>query len=179
MRDGTVSWRTPGAHVGRYNGGSSVADVVSSSDPVLSAGLVPEDRQPLLSSLPPAISSEGVVMPFKCVACRTRMHRVGGSAELVGDPCPGCGYPLEPAGALAEVVGYRSITPRNRAVDGGAAGPDQPRAARVGDFTARRNAIHAQARRDALDAARWIDEGGSFRVEAVALPPLSRADATD
>jgi hypothetical protein len=104
---------------------------------------------------------------------------VGGSAELVGDPCPGCGYPLEPAGALAEVVGYRSITPRNRAVDGGAAGPDQPRAARVGDFTARRNAIHAQARRDALDAARWIDEGGSFRVEAVALPPLSRADATD
>jgi hypothetical protein len=41
----------------------------------------------------------------------------------------------------------------------------------VGDFSARRNAIHGQARRDALDAARWIDEGGSFRVEAVALPP--------
>ncbi len=55
----------------------------------------------------------------------------------------------------------------------------KPHAARVGDFSARRNAMHGQARRDALDAARWIDEGASFRVEAVALPPSCRADATD
>ena len=39
--------------------------------------------------------------------------------------------------------------------------------------------MHGQARRDALDAARWIAEGASFRVEAVALAPSCRADATD
>jgi hypothetical protein len=51
-------------------------------------------------------------------------------------------------------------------------------AARVGDFTARRNAIHAQARRDALDAARWIDEAAVFASKPWRCP-LVQSGATD
>jgi len=91
-------------------------------------------------------------------------------------PVPCCGSPLEPAGALAEVVGYRSITPRNRAVDGGAAGPDQPRRGSRGRLhrTSQRDSrpgTARRARRRALDR-----RGGNFRVEAVALPPSCRAE---
>jgi hypothetical protein len=47
-------------------------------------------------------------------------------------------------------------------------------AAPLGDFTAHRNARYSQRVRDALDADRWMDDGG-FAVAAVALPTSARA----
>src|SRR4051794_1589720 len=96
---------------------------------------------------------------FKCVACRIRTRHVD-VPRSVGDPCPSCGSPLELVGRLAEVVGYRSVSTADRLVDSGAP---------IGDFTARLDAIDAQQRRDAIDAAQWVDDGGSA-VVAVSLP---------
>lgn len=101
---------------------------------------------------------------FKCVACKTRLYSAARPIEGVGDLCPGCGSLLEPVGELAEIVGFRSIKPRDSAADDGPPGRHQRIADRVEDFFARREAI-AQAR---LDAERWIDDGGSFSPEAVA-----------
>ena len=101
---------------------------------------------------------------FKCVPCNMRLH---GPADPVGVLCPGCGSLLEPVGELSELVGFRSIKSR----DGGAPGTHERLADRVDDLLARRDALLAQAR---LDAARWLDDGGSFSpqavAEAVALP---------
>jgi hypothetical protein len=97
---------------------------------------------------------------FKCVACRIRTRRAEASFDVVGDPCPGCGCPLEPVGGLGEVVGFRSVTTTEHPVDDPAP---------VGDFTARRNAIYAQRVRDALDTEPWMDDGG-YAISAVALP---------
>jgi hypothetical protein len=74
---------------------------------------------------------------FKCVACKTRLHRTAGPGELVGDLCPGCGSPLEPVGELAEIVGFQTVKPRDGAAE------------------------------TELDAERWLDDGGSFSPEAV------------
>src|SRR5215218_10320042 len=101
---------------------------------------------------------------WKCVARKTRLYRAEASAEQIGDLCPLCGSLLEPVGELVEVVGFRAVKPR----DGGASGTHERIAVRVDDFLARREAILAQARDD---AERWVDDGGSFRAEAVALPP--------
>jgi len=101
---------------------------------------------------------------FKCLACRTRTRHVRDASPSAGDPCPGCGSPLEPVGELTEVVGLRSVTTADRIPDS-----DAP----VGDFTARRNAIYAQRVHDAIDAARWVDDGG-FAAAAVALPTSDR-----
>jgi hypothetical protein len=47
---------------------------------------------------------------LKCEACRTRFHtddrRPG---DVRGDRCPGCNSPLEPAGRLAELVGFQRL----------------------------------------------------------------------
>jgi hypothetical protein len=45
---------------------------------------------------------------FKCAPCRTRLAIEGEHTEEL---CPGCGAALEPAGSLAEIVGYAAITP--------------------------------------------------------------------
>jgi hypothetical protein len=94
---------------------------------------------------------------FKCVACRTRLY----SGDLISDLCRGCGSPLEPVGELAEVVGFRSIKPRDSAA--GAPSTHRRLTERV-DLIARRDAALAQAR---LDAERWVDDGGGFGTEAV------------
>ena len=52
---------------------------------------------------------------FKCVPCRTRLHRPASPPDLVGASCPNCGALLEPVGELAEVVGYQAIEPRDLA----------------------------------------------------------------
>jgi hypothetical protein len=98
---------------------------------------------------------------FKCVACRTRIRH---AENVAAHPCPRCGSPLELVGELAEVVGFQSVKP--------AADPGDI-AAPIGDFTGRRNAIYAQRVRDALDAERWMDDGG-LAVAAVALPTSDR-----
>jgi len=102
---------------------------------------------------------------FKCVACRIRTRHTGDTPRSVGDPCPKCGSPLELVGGLAEVVGYRPVSTADRLVES-----DAP----VADFTARRNAIYAQQRRDAIDAARWVDDDGGAAVVAVTLPTADR-----
>jgi hypothetical protein len=94
---------------------------------------------------------------FKCAACKTRLYSAAHSADLVGDLCPSCGSLLEPVAHPAEVLGFRSIKPRDSAAD------------RVDDLTVRREVILSQAR---LDAGRWLDDGGSFRAEALPLPRL-------
>src|SRR5512132_3041943 len=100
---------------------------------------------------------------FKCVACKLRLDAAVTRADMVGDLCPGCGSLLAPVGDLSEVVGFRLI--RTRKAAGDAPGAHE-HAARVDDFLARRRLILAQAR---LDAQRWIDDGGSFRPEALPL----------
>jgi hypothetical protein len=97
---------------------------------------------------------------FKCVACKTRTRRAGDAPDFIGDLCPLCGSPYELVSELGEVVGFRSVT---------MADPSADRPAPLGDFAARRNAFYAERVRDALDAQRWKDEGGSA-VVAVALP---------
>jgi hypothetical protein len=104
---------------------------------------------------------------YKCVPCRTRLYTAEGPPEMVGDLCPDCGALLEPVGQLGEVIGFRSIKSRDDSAVGEAAGTRERIAGRVDDFLARRAAILALAR---LDAERWVDEGGSFQAEAVALP---------
>jgi hypothetical protein len=112
-------------------------------------------------------------MPLlKCLACRTRLYKAAGPADLVGDLCPGCGSLVEPVGEPAEVAGFRSVGARASAADGGAAGTHQRIADRFGDFVARREAFLAQAQ---LDARRWVDDDGRFRSERV---PLARPEAS-
>ena len=101
---------------------------------------------------------------FKCVECRTRVRHIGDTPPNAGDPCPGCGAPLEAVGELTEIVGFRSVSTADRLVDSEAP---------VGDFTARRNANYVQQVHDAIDAARWVDDGGSA-VVAVSLPTADR-----
>ena len=71
---------------------------------------------------------------FKCAACRTRLYSAARPADLIGDLCPSCGSLLDAVGDPAEVDGFRSIMPRDGAVD-------------------------------------RVDDGGSFRAEAVSVPP--------
>lgn len=100
---------------------------------------------------------------FRCVACGTRLHSAGSPTELVGGRCARCGAMLEAVGELSELVGYRSISPR-----AGATGPHGRIAGGVRELIARRDALVAQAR---VDAERWVDDGGTLRAQAVALPP--------
>jgi hypothetical protein len=86
----------------------------------------------------------------------------------VGELCPGCGSLLEPVGELSEVVGFKSIKSRDQTATGRVPGSYQRLADRVGDIVARRDATIAPTE---LDAERWLDDRGSFRAEAVALPP--------
>ena len=104
---------------------------------------------------------------FKCVACRTRLYSAASPPDLVGDLCPECGSLLEPVGRLSELIGFRAIKPREGAGDGNDLGTRERVTDRFDDFLDRREAVLAQAR---LGADRWVDDGGSFRAEAVALP---------
>jgi hypothetical protein len=85
----------------------------------------------------------------------------------VGDLCPECGSLLEPVVELSEVVGFRSIQRRDSAALGEAGATRERIAGRLDDFLDRREAILAQAR---FDAQSWVDDEGSFRAQAVALP---------
>jgi hypothetical protein len=104
-----------------------------------------------------------VVTYFKCVSCKARLYSVANPESLVRDLCPDCGAMLAPVGELAEVVGYRSIRLR-----------DDPAELQAGhgvlidtfaEVLAGRRARSAQA---ALDAERWLDDGGSFHGPAAA-----------
>jgi predicted amidophosphoribosyltransferase len=49
---------------------------------------------------------------LKCEACRARVRSSAGEVTTWADLCPLCGRPLQPVGELAELVGYRSVAPR-------------------------------------------------------------------
>src|SRR5690242_19527253 len=109
-----------------------------------------------------------VVSYFKCVACKARLYSVARRDLRVHDLCPVCGAMLEPVGELAELVGYRSIQLRATA---------EPQAGhgvlidRFAELLAGRRATSDQ---EALDAERWLDDGGGFHGTAAttaAVPP--------
>jgi len=105
-----------------------------------------------------------------------RLYSAARPADLVGDLCPGCGSLLEPAGEIAELVGFRAIKLREGAADESPPSRHERIAGRVEDFFARGEVILGPAR---LDADRWIDDGGSFSPEAVAggvAPPIPVED---
>lgn len=87
---------------------------------------------------------------FKCLACKTRLHRAAGADDRVCDLCRA----------------------RANAADGGAAGTHQRIADRFGDVAARREAFVAQAQ---LDTRRWVEDDGHFRAERMAV---ARPDAS-
>ena len=99
---------------------------------------------------------------FKCVPCKTRLHRPAGQADRVGDLCPDCGSLLEPVGELSEVIGFRSINPGHGAAEAEAPDMHQRIAGPVDDLIERR------AARAQLDDDCWLDDDGHFSPEAVA-----------
>jgi hypothetical protein len=108
---------------------------------------------------------------YKCIACRTRTRHAGDTHDGAGDRCPSCGSPLELVSDLTQIVGFRAFATADPAIAD---------AAPLGDFTAHRNAMYAQRVRDALDAERWMDDGGHAvaAVVAVALPTADGAGPT-
>jgi hypothetical protein len=103
---------------------------------------------------------------FKCVTCKTRLHHRDGPGHLLDELCPSCGSPLERAGDLGELVGFRAITSHERAAEGGRSSAHPSLVDRLGDLHERR-ALQAQARRD---GERWVDQRPGAAAEAVALP---------
>jgi hypothetical protein len=114
-----------------------------------------------------------VVTYFKCVTCKARLYSVARPDGLVRDLCPGCGAMLEPVGELTELVGYRSIELRDD--------PGGPRAGHgvvIDRFAEALAGRRARSARAALDAERWLDDGGSFNALAAASAAL-RANRPD
>ena len=111
---------------------------------------------------------------FKCVTCKARLYSAASPNSLVHDLCPGCGSMLEPVGDLTELVGYRSIKLRDE--------PALPRVAhgvvidRFAEVLAAKRASAAQA---ALDAERWLDDGGTFNGPAAASAAVRATPQTE
>jgi hypothetical protein len=105
---------------------------------------------------------------YKCAACKARLHVSGSPAEQVASRCPECGSLLEPLADLAELVGFRLITPIGTAEDVAPTEPRPPIAGRVDEFVRRRAGM---LERDRFAAERWLDDGDERRAGAVALPP--------
>jgi hypothetical protein len=105
---------------------------------------------------------------YKCEACKARLHTSGKSAELVGDLCPECGSLLEPVTELAQLVGFRSITSRDRDAATQESEPHQRIADILDEFIARRLSTVERQRHG---AERRLDDGGEPDAAAVVLPP--------
>jgi hypothetical protein len=99
------------------------------------------------------------MVPYvKCISCRIRVSQAGSETELTDGLCPGCGRALEPVASLAELVGFRSPNLHDSSVPARIA-------ARVADISGGRAAAEA-----ALEAQRWLDDGGSLIAAEAALP---------
>jgi hypothetical protein len=105
---------------------------------------------------------------YKCEACKARLYVPGTAAELVGDLCPECGSLLEPVADLAQLVGFRSITSRDRSTAGPQSESHQRIAELLDGFVERRTGILIQ---DRLDAERYLDDRDEPQAAAVVLPP--------
>jgi hypothetical protein len=49
---------------------------------------------------------------FECDTCSARFYSAAKLDSLIDDVCPDCGTRLEAVGEMLDVVGYRSIAPR-------------------------------------------------------------------
>jgi len=105
---------------------------------------------------------------LSCPACRLRVFANDPEIDLLEGSCPICGATLKPVPSASEVVGFRSFDLAELS-DGRSSGA-RHHVGRAGDSVTRRLA----AVRDDFDAQRWLDEGGSFALEAVAEWPAPR-----
>jgi hypothetical protein len=103
-----------------------------------------------------------------CLGCRIRVLANDPEIDLLEGSCPICGATLR-AASSSEVVGFRSFDLGEFSDGGSSRAPH--RVGRRGDFVTRRLAA---VERDDFDAQRWLDEGGSFPIEAVAECPAPR-----
>jgi|SRR5581483_1763932 len=103
---------------------------------------------------------------LSCPSCRIRVCAGSPAIEIFEGRCPICGGTLLEAGSASDVIGLRYLNPA--ALFGRE--PDDPRDSTVDPpgFPSRRE---ARAARDADDAGRWCDDGGSAVGEAVASRP--------
>ena len=106
---------------------------------------------------------------LSCPACRIRVFANDPEIHLLEGSCPICGATLKSVSSASEVVGFRSFD-LGELSDGGSSGAPH-HVGRPGDFVTRRLAA---VERDDLDAHRWLDERGSFAIEAVAECPAPR-----
>jgi hypothetical protein len=83
---------------------------------------------------------------FICLTCKTRPHSTESETDPIGNLRPVCGFLLEPASDLGEIVGYRVIETRGSAWHSGASRAGQLVAGRVGGMIARRELKHARIR---------------------------------
>jgi hypothetical protein len=106
---------------------------------------------------------------LSCAGCRIRVLANAPEIDLLEGSCPICGATLRPASSASGVMGFRSFD-LDGLSDGGSS--EAPHAVgRPVDLQARRGPA---VTRDAFDAQRSLDEGGSFRSEAAAEWPASR-----
>ena len=100
---------------------------------------------------------------FKCLACKTRLHRAEREADFIGHLCPVCGSLLEPVGDLGEIVGDRVVETRGGTSHRGASRA-RVIAGRVGEIIARRELKHARVR---AEIERCDADSVSRRAQAV------------
>jgi hypothetical protein len=111
---------------------------------------------------------------LSCPDCRIRVLASDPEIDLLEGSCPICGATLRGVSSASEVVGFRSFDLDELSDGGSSAAPHH--VGPPGDFVTRRLAAVERADFDAqpCDAQRWLDEGGSFAVEAVAECPAPR-----
>ena len=105
---------------------------------------------------------------LSCPACRIRVLANDPEIDLLEGSCPLCGATLTVSSA-SEVVGFRSFDLDE--FSGGGSGGAPRHVGRPGDFMTGRLAA---VERDDFDGQRWLDQGGSFAIEAVAECPATR-----
>jgi hypothetical protein len=105
---------------------------------------------------------------LSCPGCRIRVRASAPEIDLLEGSCPICGGTLREVSASG-VIGFRSF--ELDALSGQESSGPPPTPGQPVDLVVRREAALA---RDAFDAARWSDEGGSVSGEAVAEWPAAR-----
>ena len=86
---------------------------------------------------------------FKCLRCRSRVWSDGPAADPAGELCPGCGDPLTAVRELSELIGLRSLSPRQAP-----ARVPQDRSARISQQIRDTIARHDEERQRRIDAKR-------------------------
>ena len=103
---------------------------------------------------------------LKCTSCKARLYTVARSDRIGGERCPACGATLETVGELVEVVGYRSVE-----LGADAAPPQVGGGVVIHSFAAALAGRRARAAEAALEAERWLDDGGNSGERFVDVSP--------